>query len=296
MKSYHDIASDGGSNVLEQVSVQRKHLEERLADVRHIVAVASGKGGVGKSTVTACLASALNRKGYAAGVLDADLNGPSMAHMMGVQDHIPYSRDDAMTPALSHGRIPIMSMDLFLPPGSTPVIWQAPTQRGAYTWRSMVEMSALRELLADTHWGTLDIMLVDLAPGADKLQNLADLLPNISGTLIVTTPTAVAQMVVGRSITMASDVAQVPVIGLVENMSGNTCRRCGHEEALFTGNPAAHKLAQRHDIAYLGRIPFDARLAYCLDEGISFLKDYPESTAGKAILSIADALHAWLDL
>ena len=295
MKSYSEIGSDGGSRVLEQVTVQRKRLEQRLASIRHVVAVASGKGGVGKSTVTACLAAALNREGYKAGVLDADLNGPSMALMMGVQDYIPRPRDGVMPPALSRNRIPVMSMDLFLPPGSTPVLWDAPSQQGAYTWRSIVEMSALRELLADTDWGPLDVLLVDLAPGSDKLQNLADLLTTISGTVVVTTPTVVAQMVVGRSITMASEVAKVPVIGLVENMSGNTCSRCGYEEGLFAGSPSARKLAKRHEIMFLGSIPFDARLARSLDEGATFLESYPDSTAARAVFSIANKLKSWLD-
>ena len=297
MKSYHDIASDGGSNVLEQVTVQQKRLQERLADIRDVIAVASGKGGVGKSTLTACLAAALSQAGLASGVLDTDLNGPSIAHMMGVQEHIPHAHNGAMSPAFSYGRVPVMSMDLLLPAGSsTPVLWQAPTQRGAYAWRALAEMNAIKELLADTHWGALDVLLVDLAPGADRLQNLADLLPDLSGALVITTPTAVAQTVVGRSITMASDVANVPVVGLVENMSGITCSRCGHKEPLFVGAPRAQDLAQKHGIPFLGSVPFDARLAHSLDQGRPFLEAYPTTPTGKAIFSIADALRIWLEL
>ena len=296
MKTYHDIVSDGGSNILEQVNEQHQRLQARLATVRHVVAIASGKGGVGKSTVTASLASALQRKSYAVGILDADLNGPSMAHMMGVRNHTPHVLESAMTPARSYEGIAVMSMDLFLPADSTPVLWQAPSQQNGYTWRSMVEMSALRELLSDTHWGALDVLLVDLAPGANKLQNLADLLPDLSGAVIVTTPAAVAQMVVSRSITLTTEVAQVPVIGLIENMSSYACPACSHVESVFPGIPGAETLAAEHNIEYLGGIPFDPRIAHSLDNGVPYLSALPDCTASRSITAIAQRLQSYLDL
>lgn len=296
MKTYHDIASDGGSKILEQVTEQQQRLKARLASVRQIVAIASGKGGVGKSTVTATLASSLQRSSCAVGVLDADLNGPSMARMMGVRQFTPQVRDVSMTPARAHNDVAVMSMDLFLPADSTPLLWRAPSQQNAYTWRSMVEMSALRELLSDTHWGDLDILLIDLPPGADRIHNLADLLPDLTGVIVVTTPAAVAQMVVSRSITLATDVAQVPVVGLIENMSSFACPACHHTEQLFPAAPDTKALADQHDLDYLGSIPFDSRLAQSLDHGRSFLSDWPDSPAGRAIQSISDLVIKRLNL
>lgn len=296
MKTYHDIASDGGSNILEQVSEQHHRLTARLSPVRRIVAVASGKGGVGKSTITATLACALQQLSCTVGILDADLNGPSMAGMMGVREHTPQLTGGSMSPARAASNVAVMSMDMFLPADSTPLLWRAPSQQNAFTWRSMVEMSALRELLSDTDWGDLDVLLIDLPPGADRIQNLADLLPDLSGVLIVTTPAAVAQMVVSRSITLATDIAGVAVLGLVENMTSFACPACHHQERLFPAAPNTRSLAKQHGLEYLGSIPFDSQLAQRLDHGQCLMPRRPDSPANRAIMSIARRVHNRLKL
>ncbi|MDE2730147.1 MAG: P-loop NTPase [Bacteroidota bacterium] len=296
MKTYHDIASDGGSRILEQVSAQQERLTARLSSVRRIVAIASGKGGVGKSTLTAMLAAALGQQSCRVGILDADLNGPSMAHMMGVRRHVPIPANGSVSPALAANDVAVMSMDMFLPADSTPLLWRAPSQQNAFTWRSMVEMSALRELLSDTDWGKLDVLLIDLPPGSDRIQNLADLLPDLSGVIIVTTPAAVAQMVVSRSITLATDVAGLAVIGLVENMTSFACPVCSHQQRLFPAAPDTRSLAEEHDLAYLGSIPFDSQLARQLDHGRCFVSTSPDSPASRAIFSVARSVHTRLNL
>lgn len=296
MKTYNDIATDGGSNILEQVSEQHERLKTRLAAVRHIVAVASGKGGVGKSTITATLAHALQQSAHSVGVLDADLNGPSMAQMMGVRDHTPHVLEGAMAPAQTATDIAVMSMDLFLPADATPLVWRADSQQNAFTWRSMVEMSALRELLSDTHWGELDVLLIDLPPGADRIQNLADLLPDLSGLVVVTTPALVAQMVVSRSLTLTTEVAGVSVLGLIENMSSYACPVCHHEEKLFPEASNTKALARQHDLEYLGSIPFDSQLAQSLDHGESYLSSWPDRPASRAIESVAERIANQLNL
>ncbi|MFP6642570.1 MAG: P-loop NTPase, partial [Candidatus Latescibacterota bacterium] len=182
----------------------------------------------------------------------------------------------------------------FLRDDNMPVIWDAPTQKDAYTWRGMMEAAAIRELLSDTEWGDLDFLIIDLPPGTDKLPNMLDLLPEISGTIIVTIPSELSQFVVGKSIMVAKDLLRTPVIGLVENMSMHICSQCGHEEKLFPGG-IVEELAQQHGVPYLGRIPFDPRMAVCADEGSLYLEEYGDLPATNAIGQIAQRVGEFLN-
>ena len=286
MKTYRDIAGDGGSNILEQVTAQQDRVKSRMASVRHIVAVMSGKGGVGKSSVVVNIASALALQNYSIGILDADINGASIARMTGVRGQPLMTGETGVMPPVATRNLKVMSIDLFLPDDSTPVLWDAPTQKDAYTWRGMMEIAAIREFLSDTEWGEFGFLFIDLPPGTDKLPNMVDLLPRISGTIIVTIPSQLSQFVVGKSISMAKDLLGTPVIGLVENMSAYVCRQCGHEEKLFPGN-LVDELASQYDVPYLGRIPFDPRLAACANEGSLFLEKYANLPATTAIEQVA---------
>jgi|AP95_1055475.scaffolds.fasta_scaffold10335_2 ATP-binding protein involved in chromosome partitioning len=295
MKTYKDIAGDGGSNILEQVTAQQGRVKSRMASVRHIVAVMSGKGGVGKSSVVVNLASALALQDYSIGILDADINGASIARMTGVRGQPLSTGETGVMPPAATRNLKVMSIDLFLPDDSTPVLWDAPTQKDAYTWRGMMEIAAIREFLSDTEWGELDFLFIDLPPGTDKLPNMVDLLPRISGTIIVTIPSQLSQFVVGKSISMAKDLLRTPVIGLVENMSTYVCRQCGHEEKLFPGE-LVEELASRYDVPYLGRIPFDPRVAACADEGSLFLEKYSGLPATTAIEQIAQRVGDFCEI
>src|SRR2546428_699127 len=160
MKKYKDIAGDGGSNIVGQVEAQHGRLSERLAAVHAVVAIVSGKGGVGKSSLTANLACCLALGGFRVGVLDADLNGPTMAKMLGVRgQRLVFASGGVEPPRTSLG-VKVMSMDLLLPSDSAPLMWDAETQAEAHTWRGSMEASALREFLADTNWGELDALLL----------------------------------------------------------------------------------------------------------------------------------------
>ena len=277
-----------------QVAQQHDRLKERLARIGSIFAVMSGKGGVGKSTVTACLADGLTRLGVRTGVLDADLNGPCMARMMGVRDHKPSPKNGAMIAARNAYGVPVMSMDMFLPEDETPLVWEASSQQGAYTWRSMVEMSARRELLSDTDWGDLDVLLIYLPPGAERLQNLADLLPDLTGAIVVSTASQTAMTVVSRSILMALNVANVRIAGVVENMSTMICSECRCKEQMFIGTEAVEELAERHGVPYLGAIPFNVTLADFLETGRSYIEVHAGHPAANAILDVAQRVHFWL--
>ena len=294
MKRYKDIVGDGGSGIVSQVEEQQRRLAERLARVRHVVAVLSGKGGVGKSSVTANLASAFVRNGLAVGVLDADLNGPSIAKLLGVRGRsLPVTADGVLPPVTREG-IRVMSMDLLLPSDETPLSWEATTQAESHVWRGNMEANALREFLADTAWGPLDLLLVDLPPGADRLTTVAGLVPRMSGTVVVTIPSEVSHLVVKKSVSVAREV-RAPILGLLENMAGYVCSACGAVGPLFHG-PAGKGVAAELGIPFLGQIPFDPRMAVAGDRGVSLLTEHPDSPAAKAIFEIASRIGRALGL
>jgi ATP-binding protein involved in chromosome partitioning len=288
MKGYRDLAGDGGSNIVEQVVAQQARLAARMASVRATVAVVSGKGGVGKSSITANLAGALVSRGLAVGVLDADLNGPSMGKMLGVRGQALRVEADGVRPAVSAEGIRVLSMDLLLPGDDTPVVWAAPTQAEAHTWRGTMEGTALREFLADTAWGDLDVLFIDLPPGAERLPTLLDLLPRLTGAIVVTIPSAVSHLVVRRAMTLARERG-ARLLGLVENMAGYVCPTCGTVGPLFEG-PGATVMAGQHGVPFLGCVPFDPRLAAAADRGRPFVLDHADTPAGRALATVASAL------
>jgi len=280
-KRYKDIAGDGGSNIERQVSEQHARLHARLAEVRAIVAVVSGKGGVGKSSLTANLAASWALEGRRVGVLDADLNGPSMATMLGVRGRRLVVGAEGVAPPEGALGVRVMSMDLLLPSDDAPLVWEAPTQAESHTWRGAMEANALREFLADTAWGALDVLLLDLPPGTDRLVTVASLLPTLSGTIVVTIPSEVAHLVVRKSITIAAQ-AKAPVLGLVENMAG-----------LFPG-PSGVDLAREAGIPFLGAVPFDPALAAAADLGEPLVASAPTCEAARALTTIARTVAAAL--
>ena len=278
MKKYRDIVGDGGSNIVGQVEAQQARLGARLSQVQAIVAVLSGKGGVGKSSITANLAGAFALGGARVGVLDADLNGPSMATMLGVRGRTLVVGAAGVEPPAGALGIRVMSMDLLLADDATPVSWDAPSQAEAHTWRGAMEANALREFLADTAWGALDVLLVDLPPGTDRLATITGLVPTLSGTVVVTVPTDVAHLIVRKSITVAR-AAPAPVLGLIENMAG-----------LLPG-PGAEALARESGVPFLGRVPFDPGLAAAADRGEPYVAAAPDALAARALATIAATLR-----
>ena len=277
MKRYRDIAGDGGSDVVGQVEAQQQRLAARLRDVHAIVAVVSGKGGVGKSSVTANLAGAFARTGARVGVLDADLNGPSMATMLGVRGRTLVVGAAGVEPPLGALGIRVMSMDLLLADDATPLTWQAPTQAEAYTWRGAMEANALREFLADTAWGALDVLFIDLPPGSDRLATVVGLLPALAGTVVVTIPSDVSRLVVRKSITVAQGL-KAPVLGVIDNMAG-----------IFPG-PGGEALAREAGVPFLGSVPFDPALAEAADRGEPYVAVAPAAPAARAFTAIAARL------
>jgi ATP-binding protein involved in chromosome partitioning len=281
VKRYRDIAGDGGSNIVGQVEAQLGKLRQRLASIGAVVAVVSGKGGVGKSTLAANLACGLALDGWSVGVLDADLNGPTQAKMLGVRGRQLVVTDSGVEPPRGALGVKVMSMDLLLADDATPLTWDAPVQDEAHTWRGTVEANAIREFLADTNWGTLDALVLDLPPGTDRLLTIASLVPTLAGTVVVTIPSDVSHLVVRKSITVAAQTKS-PVLGLVENMAG-----------LFPG-PDAARLAADGGIPYLGSVPFDRELAAAADRGEALVATAPERESARALQLIARSIRSAL--
>ena len=232
MKAYHDIVGDGGSRILEQVAEQRARITDGLAGVRHLVAVGSGKGGVGKSTLTLHLAGALRARGLRIAILDADFNGPSQARMAGVQGalFVPGSRKVAL-PRTRNG-IAVFSMGTLIPE-SQALEFESAAQGESHTWRATKEFALLSEILGSFEWGALDLLLFDLPPGAERTVQYADFLGPRTSFLLVTIPSEVARGVVARSVAALSKGSN-RLLGYVENMSGYYCRDCNAIKPLFS--------------------------------------------------------------
>ena len=292
MRTYKELPSDAGSNIIGQVTAQANRLQKRLASVKHTVAIMSGKGGVGKSSLTANLATALTLKGNTVGVVDADINGPTLAKMMGVRNATLEYTPAGVKPAMTVLGTKLISMDLLLAEDDAPVLWNAHTQKDAFTWRSTMEVGALREFIADTEWGTLDYLLLDLPPGTDRLPNVVELIPDLGGVVVVTIPSEVSQFIVKKSITMARDILKVPIIGVVENMAFYVCQHCGEQEPLFSADETPDAAFQQ---VILGSVPFDPKLARSGDDGTLYLHEYPDAPASKALMAVAEQVQAFFE-
>ena len=286
MKTYKDLAGDGGSNILEQVVSIGEKLRSRLDKIKHKVALMSGKGGVGKSSITANIAACLADRGYKVGILDADLNGPSICHLLGVPNDLKLQIDEVgINPGVGSQGIKIMSMDMLLSNPDSPVMWTEEPEATA-VWVSTMESTALRELLTDTNWGELDFLLIDMPPGSDRIDNIRDLIPELEGVVEITIPSQLSQHIVAKSITKNNTMG-VPIIGLIENMASYVCPHCEKEGPLFEGKDIT-ELTERKEIEFIGKIPFDTRVSRKTDSGAIFYTDNKESVAGQAIASSVD--------
>ena len=278
MKGYYDIVGDGGSDIQEQVGLRRAAIERSLAGVRHMIAVGSGKGGVGKSTLTLQFAAALQASGGRCAVLDADLNGPSQGRLAGLRD-VPFVPGAAgvMLPRTKQG-IGVVSVGALVPE-SEAVDFDSVSRGESYTWRATREFSALAELLVAVDWGELDWLLVDLPPGAERTFQYAEFLGDRTVFVLVTLPSELSRGVVSRSVA-ALQSTDNPLLGYVENMAGYWCSDCGDVRPLFPDTGAVEL-----GIPCLGRVPFDPELAALCDRGELLPRgaDSPSSTALREI-------------
>jgi ATP-binding protein involved in chromosome partitioning len=288
IRSYHEVADPGAEGVVAQIRDQARRLSDRLSRIGAVVAVASGKGGVGKSAVTANLAAVLAERGRAIGAADVDLHGPTLARMLGAPRKRLSVGEDGVQPALGVLDVRLMSMDLLLESADAPLRWRGPVE-GAFAWEGTLDAGAIREFLADTVWGDLGLLLLDLPPGTDRLDRMLGILPRLDGLLLVTTPSEAARAAVARTARLARE-AGVRVTGLVANMTAWRCPGCGRETRLYEAD-AAERLVTDTGLSRWADVPFDPRLAVATDGGRPFAIVDPDAPASRAFRELADRLE-----
>ena len=268
----HDC-STCGENCASRVEDFRKSLHEG-SSVKRVIAVVSGKGGVGKSLVTSLMASEMQRRGYNAAVLDADITGPSIPKSFGVTEHARGTQE-YLLPVTTHTGLQLMSINLILENETEPVVWRGPVIAGAVT-----------QFWTDVLWTDVDYMFVDLPPGTgDVPLTVFQSLP-IDGVIIVTTPQDLVGLIVAKAVNMAN-MMNVPVLGLVENMSYFKCPDCGKEHAIF-GESKVEQIAREFGIEHTARLPIDPVIAAMVDAG------EVESVSGEHIAALADYIEKGL--
>ncbi len=251
--------------------------QQLVPGVKNIIAVASGKGGVGKSTVSVNLAVALAQSGASVGLLDADITGPNIPMMMGVDGQPKASDNNKITPLERYG-VKVISIQFFVPEGQ-PIVWRGPLVGGA-----------IQQFLRDVEWGELDYLVIDLPPGTSDAQlTLAQAVP-ISGTVLVTTPQEVALADVTKALAMLKRMS-VPVIGVVENMAGFVCSHCGELTEIF-GRGGGERFARQHDLEFLGGIPLDVTVRPGGDVGVPAVAQREPGPAAQALRHLASIVAA----
>ncbi len=269
------VAGVTGAEVAFTAEVARKlgPARERLPGVRNIIAVAAGKGGVGKSTVATNLAMAFAGEGARVGILDADVFGPSIPQMMGEPQAVAEIRDEhTIVPGVHHG-LKVLSVGFFVDRGA------------AVMWRGPMIHKLLTQFVEDVAWGELDYLVIDLPPGTGDTQlSLAQLVP-VTGAVMVSTPQEVSVIDVEKALAMWRKV-EVPVLGIVENMSYFTCPACGHHEEIFARG-GGRRLAEREGLRFLGEIPMLSSVREGGDSGRPIVLAEPDSAAARAFVAIA---------
>jgi len=280
MRMYHDVAGDGGSDIIGQVGKMMERLAGRLSTIKSVIAVASPKGGVGKSTVAAHLAASLARRGARVGALDTDLYGSSLPRLLAPEfaGANAVRGDDGLIPIAGAHGVRVMSLDYLTGYGArASVAWAGATSS---ITRGPVETSALRELLADTQWGELDYLIVDTPPSVGRLGDVTALIPSLAGVALVTTPTQLSYQVTLKSIERVRALG-VPLLGLIENMRGFMCAQCGAPNPVNVEADMGETLSLM-GVPPLGALPYDQRL----------LKPAGEAGPIEAVERIADNLLA----
>lgn len=255
---------------------EETRLRDTLGRIKHIIIVMSGKGGVGKSTVSSNIATVLSNMGYETGLMDVDITGPNIPKMFGVEDEKLHVMDERLIPVTVPPSMKLMSMAFLLPDRDSPVMWRGP-----------VKMGAIKQFIEDVNWGSLDYLIVDMPPGTgDEALSIVQLMPKADGMIIVTTPQDVALLDSRKSLTFAAET-NIPIIGIVENMSGFVCPHCGEVTYIFKsggGEDAAREL----NVQFLGRIPLEPGVVDSGDSGLPVVLKYPDSASAKAFRQITD--------
>lgn len=265
----------------QQQSEEQQQLKERMGKIKHKIAIISGKGGVGKSTVTVNLAAAFALQGKRVGVLDADIHGPSVPRLLGLEGKQVKASPVGAFPIEGPLGMKIMSIDFFLNEAS-PTIWRGP-----------LKMRAIKQFLTEVVWGELDYLFIDLPPGTgDEPLSVAQLLPDMDGVVIVTMPSQLSSSIVKKAVTFAEHL-KMQTIGVVENMSGFVCPHCGKKTEIF-GSGGGERMAQQVGVPFLGSIPIDPEVGVDTDKGTPFVLAHKNSAASKAFMQIVAKVQEYI--
>lgn len=260
----------------EDREAQDARLKKRMEGIKHKILVLSGKGGVGKTTISVNFALTLAEKGYKVGLLDTDLHGPNVAKMLGADNAQLMSYDDGIEPFEVVKNLKVVSLAMAGHGPDTPVIWRGPLKIGV-----------IKQFLADVNWGDLDYLVVDTPPGTgDEPLTVAQLIPELDGSVVVTTPQQVAILDSRKSINFSKQL-NVPVLGVVENMSGLICPHCGKEIPIF-GKDGGRLAAEEMEVPFLGPVPLEQALMEAQDTGVHFILKSPDSLSSQALRKIVD--------
>lgn len=267
----------------EGCTIKTEECESKLplkanVDVKYVVLVLSGKGGVGKSTVSVNLAYALSNHGFRTGLMDIDIHGPNIPKMLGLEDHKLQVMGEKILPVQVTGSLAVISMAFLLPERSTPVIWRGP-----------MKMAAIQQFLSDVDWGPLDFLVVDLPPGTgDEALSIVQLAPNIAGAIIVTTPQDVAVLDSSKALKFVEQLGIRP-LGIIENMSGMICPHC-HEGIDLFGKDGGRKAAEEFNVPFLGSIPLDIDMRKAGDDGRPFIIRREDNPTWQAVDAVMENL------
>jgi len=258
---------------------EQLEMQEALFAIKHKIVVLSGKGGVGKSSVAANLAVTLSRKGFKTGLLDTDLHGPSIPTLLGMEGKIPGQKDGRMTPVSFSSTLKFMSVGLLVKDRSEAIVWRGPAKHGV-----------IKEFLTCVDWGELDYLVVDCPPGTgDEPLSVIQLIQNVDGAVIVTTPQELALVDVRKSVTFCRHL-NLPVIGIIENMSGHLCPHCGENTDIFKSG-GGKQLAFEMGVPFLGSIPLDAAMVSAGDADKPFMGENRDTPADGAMREIFARVH-----
>jgi ATP-binding protein involved in chromosome partitioning len=252
---------------------------KKMSKIKHKIAVMSGKGGVGKSTIAVNLAAAFAKKGYKTGIMDVDVHGPNVPKMLGLEGKSLKFSDDGIIPIETEEGIKVMSVGFFLSSQDTPLIWRGPAKTGV-----------IKQFFAEVIWGDLDVLIIDNPPGTgDEPLTILQTIP-LDGVVLITTPQSVVQEDVIKSVNLVKSL-KISIIGIIENMSGFVCPECKKEILIF-GKGSGAKMAEKMDVPFLGSLPLDVETSAASDIGTPILIKEPESEISVKILKIADKIES----